>query len=408
MKQHPPALETLSSGSICPSRNSTIIGIDMKNKWLIVSTGFALFSMFFGSGNLVFPITVGQESQGHYLLAALGILFTGVIVPFLGVLGMMLYQGDIYRFFSCFGKRGTFLFSFLALALMGPFGVLARCLTVAHGALLLVLPNASLSLSSAIMCFVIYFMAVNKNKIVTTLGAMLTPFLLLAIAVIAFSGLYQGTFPETMASNGWNALKNGFFQGYQTMDLLAAFFFSQFVIKHLQSKLSANEGETPLLRHFYKSSCIGAGILSSVYFALVVLGWIYSPFLLHTPPQEMLGTIAIESLGSIAAPCVCLAVLFACLTTAIVLASLFADFLRYEVTKDKIGNKQALLITLGIGFGVSTFDFAGIARFLGPVLEAVYPALIALTAVNIAYKFLGMKSSHWPFTLTLAAKLCWF
>ncbi|MBA2728840.1 MAG: branched-chain amino acid transport system II carrier protein, partial [Parachlamydiaceae bacterium] len=38
------------------------------------TTGFALFSMFFGSGNLVFPITVGQESQGHYLLAALGIV----------------------------------------------------------------------------------------------------------------------------------------------------------------------------------------------------------------------------------------------------------------------------------------------------------------------------------------------
>lgn len=90
----------------------------MKNKLLVVSTGFALFSMFFGSGNLVFPITVGLESEGHYLLAALGILFTGVVVPFLGVLGMMLYKGDIYSFFNCFGRKGTFIFSFLALALM--------------------------------------------------------------------------------------------------------------------------------------------------------------------------------------------------------------------------------------------------------------------------------------------------
>lgn len=379
----------------------------MKNKWLIVSTGFALFSMFFGSGNLVFPITVGQESEGHYLLAALGILFTGVVVPFLGVLGMMLYKGDIYSFFNCFGKKGAFLFSFLALALMGPFGVFARCLTVAHGALLLLLPNASLPLTSLLMCIVIYFLTVNKNKIVTTLGTVLTPFLLLAIAMIAFFGLNQGTLPKITTSNGWNALKNGFFQGYQTMDLLAAFFFSQFVIKHLHSKLSSNDGESSLLKHFYKSSLIGAGILSSVYFALVLLGWIYSPLLTHTPPQEMLGVIAIESLGTIAAPCVCLAVLFACLTTAIVLASLFADFLRSEVTKEKIGNKQALLISLGIGFIVSTFDFAGIARFLSPILEAVYPALIALTLVNIANKFFGVKSSHWPFTLTLAAKLCW-
>lgn len=379
----------------------------MKNNWLVVSTGFALFSMFFGSGNLVFPITVGQESEGHYLLAAFGILFTGVVVPFLGVLGMMLYKGDINSFFSCFGKRGIFLFSFLSLALMGPFGVLARCLTVAHGALLLLMPHASLPLSSLAMCLFIYFMAVNKNKIVTTLGTVLTPFLLLAIALIALSGLSQGTFPEANTSNGWDALKNGFFQGYQTMDLLAAFFFSQFIIKYLEEKLSGNGGENSLLKHFYKSSWVGAGILAIVYLALVLLGSIYSPILVGAAPQEMLGMIAIESLGPIAAPCVCLAILFACLTTAIVLASLFADFLRSEVLKEKIGNKQALLVTLGISFVVSTFDFAGISRFLGPVLEAIYPALIVLTMVNIANKFIGMKSSHWPFTLTLAAKLCW-
>lgn len=379
----------------------------MKNRWLVLSTGFALFSMFFGSGNLVFPITVGQESEGHYLLAASGILLTGVIVPFLGVLGMMLYKGDLYSFFSCFGRKGTFMFSFLALALMGPFGVLARCLTVAHGALLLLLPEASLPLTSFLMCLVIYCLAINKNKIVTTLGTVLTPFLLLAIVAIAWFGLSQGNFPEpSITSKGWAALKNGFFQGYQTMDLLAAFFFSQFVIQHLHNQVTPNNGERSLLNQFCKSALIGAAILSAVYFALVLLGWVYSPLLVNVPPQEMLGMIAIESLGPIAAPCVCLAVLFACLTTAIVLTSLFADFLRNEVAKDKVGDKQALLITLGIGFVVSTFDFAGIARFLGPVLENVYPALIALTLVNIANKIFGAKASHWPFTLTLAAKLC--
>lgn len=378
----------------------------MKNKWLVISTGFALFSMFFGSGNLVFPITVGQESNGHYNLAALGILFTGVLVPFLGVFAMILYKGDIYNFFNCFGRRGTFWFAFLALSLMGPFGVLARCLTVAHGALLLLIPNLSLPLTSLFLCIAIYFLAVNKSKIVATLGAALTPFLLLAIVLIAFFGLNSGSLPAPINNEGWTALKNGFFQGYQTMDLLAAFFFSQFIIKYLHSKLSSDEPKGILLKHFYKSSLIGAGILAAVYFALVLLGWSYSPLLMGVPPQEMLGLIAIESLGPIAAPSVCVAVLFACLTTAIVLASLFADFLRSEVTKNKIGNKQSLLITLSIGFLVSTFDFATIAKFLGPILEIIYPALIALTVVNIVSKFMGVKSSHWPFTITLAAKLC--
>lgn len=379
----------------------------MKSRSVVLSTGLALFSMFFGSGNLVFPITVGQESGGHFLLAALGILLTGVVVPFLGVLGITLYKGDLNEFFKCFGKKGIFLFSFLALALMGPFGVLARCLTVAHGALLLLLPNASLTVSSFCMCVLIYFLTVNKNNIVTMLGSYLTPFLLFSIAAITFFGLKEGSFPDTEAVSAWFAMKNGFFQGYQTMDLLAAFFFSKFVLTHLYAHFSSDMDDVTLLKRFGKSSMVGAGILSLVYFALVLLGWAYSPFLANIPPQEMLGVIATQSLGSMAAPCVCLAVVFACLTTAIVLTSLFADFLRQEVTQNKISNRVALVVTLGIGFFVSTFDFAGIAKFIGPLLEAIYPALIALTLVNIGTKFLGMRATHWPFTLALVAKLCW-
>jgi branched-chain amino acid:cation transporter, LIVCS family len=378
----------------------------MNKKQLALSTGFALFSMFFGSGNLVFPITVGMESEGHYFLAAFGIIFTGVIVPFLGVLGMMLYKGDLYSFFSSFGKKGTFIFSFLALALMGPFGVLARCLTVAHGALLLLLPSITLPLSSFLLCALIFLLTINKTKIVTVLGMVLTPFLLLAISVIAFFGLYEGSFPLSTASNGWMALKNGFFQGYQTMDLLAAFFFSQFVIGHLCKKLGSTAENKTTLNIFFRAMLVGAGILSAVYFVLVLLGSIYSPLLFQKPPQEMLGLIALESLGSLAAPFLCLAVVFACLTTALVLTSLFADFLRNEVSKGRLAHSPSLLITLLIGFLVSTLDFAGIARFLGPVLEIIYPALIVLTIVNIASKLLNFKPSHWPFTITIVAKLC--
>jgi len=378
----------------------------MNKKGLVLSTGFALFSMFFGSGNLVFPITVGQESGGHYLLAALGIFLTGVVVPFLGVLGMMLYQGNIQEFFSSFGKKGIFIFSFLALALMGPFGVLARCLTVAHGALLLLFPTVSLPLASLLMCVVIYFLSINKHRIVSLLGTFLTPFLLVAIAAIAFFGLKQRAIPEITSFEQWGAFKNGFFQGYQTMDLLAAFFFSQFIIKYLHNCSSTSGKIQNTMQVFYKASFVGAGLLAGVYFVLVMLGWIYSPLLVGQPPQEMLGLIAMQSLGDLAAPCLCLAIIFACLTTAIVLTSLFAEFLRHEVTQNKLTPSLSLLITLGIGFFVSTLEFAGIAKFLGPLLEMVYPALITLTVMNIGCKFLQVKSSHWPFTLTIIAKMC--
>jgi LIVCS family branched-chain amino acid:cation transporter len=356
-----------------------------KNLLLIISAGFALFSMFFGSGNLVFPIGVGVESGGHYLMASFGIFCTGVVFPLLGMLGITLYQGDLSKFFRWFGKRGVFLFSLLALSLMGPFGVLARCLTVIHGALKLVIPTASLSLTSLTICLLIYLMVVNKNRIVTILGTILTPFLLLSILAIVFFAFGKANLPELDASTNLDAFKNGFFKGYQTMDLVASFFFAKFVIKHLKaSDVNSEEKEAPL-KVFLKASLIGAALLYAVYFALVVLGSLYAPILANVPPQEMFGRIALETLGSFGAPCVCLAVSLACLTTAIALTSLFADFLRKDVLQQKIGNKTAILITLTIAFFVSNLAFAGIAKFLGPILEAIYPALITLTVINIGY-----------------------
>ena len=373
----------------------------MKNKTLILSTGLAMFSMFFGSGNLVFPLVVGQTSEGHFNLATIGILLTGVVVPFLGILAMLLFNGSSKDFFGRLGKPATFWFPLIALSLMGPFGVLARCITVAHGAFKLLVPDTSLWLFSALSCLVIFILAISKNRIVPLLGTLLTPLLLLSLSAIAIFGLLSVDLPPVSPNGSWTSFKNGIFQGYQTMDLLAAFFFSAFVIKHLKSHKAA-ENPLPI---FLKASFVGAGLLSLVYFALVLLGAMYAPQLANVQPQEMLGFIAQSALGPWAAPVVCIAVVLACLTTAIVLTSLFADFLRKEVAKDQISNPIALIATLAIAFGTSTLEFSGIARFLGPILEIIYPALIVLTVLSIFHKLWGWTSVRMPIAIAFLAKL---
>lgn len=373
----------------------------MKNKSLILSTGLAMFSMFFGSGNLVFPLVVGQISNGHFGLATFGIWLTGVVVPFLGILAMLLFNGSSQDFFGRLGKPATFWFPLIALSLMGPFGVLARCITVAHGAFRLLLPETSLWMFSSLLCVCLFLLAIRKNKIVPLLGSILTPFLLLSLGAIAVFGLLSVELPEAAPNGGWTGFKNGIFQGYQTMDLLAAFFFSAFVIKHLKE---ATGTHTPLST-FFKSSLIGAGLLSTIYFILVLLGAMYAPELGAIPPQEMLGFVAQRSLGPLAAPIVCIAVILACITTAIVLTSLFADFLRKEVAKEKIGNSAALAVTLTIAFFTSTLEFSGIAKILGPILEATYPALIVLTVLSIFHKLWGWTTVRMPIAIAFILKL---
>ena len=356
----------------------------MKNKTLILSTGLAMFSMFFGSGNLVFLVLVGKISEGHYLLAAIGFLLTGVLVPFLGVLAMFLFEGDQKSFFSRLGKSATFWFPLFALSLMGPFGVLARCITVAHGAFKMVAPNLTLWLFSVISCSVIFILTLYKNKIVSILGSFLTPVLLISLTAITYYGLKGASLPTTAAIIEWNSFKQGLLQGYQTMDLLASFFFSTFIIKHLQE---SQTGLKQSIAVFMKSSLLGASLLSVIYVALVILGAIYAPQLAGVPSQEMLNRIAILSLGSWAAPILSTTVILACLTTAIVLTSLFADFTRKEILKGQYGESTSLAITLIIAFFVSTLEFSGIMLVLSPILEYTYPALILLTVINIFHKW---------------------
>lgn len=378
----------------------------MKTRSLIVTTGFALFSMFFGSGNLVFPLLVGTNNQGQFLVSSLGIILTGVLVPFLGVLAILLYKGDTGAFLGTMGKPAKFWFPLIALSLMGPFGVLARCITVAHGSFALLLPSCSLIMFSVIFCCVIFLLTANKNRIIPFLGSALTPFLLLSLLAIIVAGVYFGEIPSVNDAKLWPAFREGAVQGYQTMDLLAAFFFSTFVINHLSKRFSADANHSSLVKVFLKSALLGGSLLGLVYCGLVYLGSAFALELQNVPPQAMLGVVAQKTLGILSSPIVCLAVVLACFTTAVVLASLFADFLRQEVCKEKISLPVSLLVTLLIAFGVSTLEFSGIAAFLAPILETLYPALIVLTCVNIANKMWSIKLGRWPVLLTFAAKLC--
>lgn len=378
----------------------------MKHKWLVLSIGCALFSMFFGSGNLVFPLVVGQQSSGHFELAALGICLTGVLVPFLGVFAMWLFHGDTRGFFGTMGKPAAFWFPLIALSLMGPFGVAARCIVVAHGSFRMLFPEFTLPFFSLLFCGAIYLATTNKSKMIALLGSYLTPVLLLSLAFITAMGFWYGSVEQTTSTAYLEPFLNGFFQGYQTMDLLAAFFFSMFIIKHLEDSCELDPTHPSPTKVFLKSAFISAGLLAAIYTALVYLGAAYAPSLSNVPPEQMLGVVAQQTLGTLSTPVLCIAITLACFTTATTLVPLFADFLRNDVLRTKISNRNAVLITLAITFSVSTLEFSGIARFLAPILEMLYPPLIVLTVLNIATKVWGVKKRYWPVVLTLLAKLC--
>src|SRR5262249_16143684 len=101
------------------------------------------------------------------------------------------------------------------------------------------------------------------------------------------------------------------------------------------------------------------------------------------PPEQLLTAIAAKLLGPVGSLIAAVAVITACLTTAITLTAIFADYLRKHLLPEKIGSSLALIVTLLVTSLFATLGFQGIAAFLGPLLQVVYPGLILLTLFNL-------------------------
>ena len=110
--------------------------------------------------------------------------------------------------------------------------------------------------------------------------------------------------------------------------------------------------------------------------------------------------LAIQFLGENAGIVASAAVALACLTTAIALASVSAEYIYEDISFKKIPYIAGLIITLIISYFVSTLNFTGIVKMLAPILEICYPSLILLTMLNIAHKLWGIDTVKLPvFTL---------
>lgn len=103
------------------------------NKMIFFLIGSMLFGMFFGAGNLIFPIQLGQEAGANMIPATLGFLITATGLPFLGVVAMGLANSDSLL---DFGSRVHRIFGYgMAILLyltIGPFFALPRTATVLY------------------------------------------------------------------------------------------------------------------------------------------------------------------------------------------------------------------------------------------------------------------------------------
>ncbi|MCC2646535.1 MAG: conserved rane protein of unknown function [Rickettsiaceae bacterium] len=348
----------------------------------ILVYGFAIFAMFFGSGNLVFPISIGLHAGNNWLMGFLGLLITGIFLPFLGLFVIKLYRGNSERFFGEAGRVAASLIPLFTLSLLGSFGVIPRCITVAHGGMEYIFPGLGLISFASIFSIITFILCLKEQVIIKVLGKWMSPILLASLLILIFYAVLNA--PNiTSGVPASNAFSKGFLIGYQTMDLFAAFFFSAFIFKQIQTSLPPRISEKQVLIFALKPSIIGSLLLTIVYLGFVFLGSHYAHLIANIQPEHMLPIIVRHVMGTSATIFIAVAILLSCLTTAVALNNIYA---RYLCTLMKFKEDKFAAILGGttlVSFIISLLDFRGIAAFLSPALEASYPGLIALTFMCI-------------------------
>ena len=362
-----------------------------------IIAGFAIFSMLFGSGNIVFPIIVGQEFSSNFLPAIFGWVFAAVIIPVGGYYGSMLFDADNKKYLAPLGKHLTFLLILIVMILSGPFGIIPRNINVSFGGVALLAPNTSEIIFNFISCVVMVAIAWNPGKLVGIMGTIFTPLKLGGISIIAIAAFVAGADLSAIPTNSLSSLavfSKSMQYGYQTLDLLASFTIAIIVFTFVKNAMPKKDQQNKkLMMKFSAIACITSAIvLTVVYVLLILIGAQYSAHLTGVPNESLFTKIAEISLGQYASWFISIVIVACCLATNITLTSIFTDYIHKDITKEKYNRNIILIIIGAITFAISLVGFGSLVEIMANILSKIYPVLIVFTVLRIGYYFVKIHN----------------
>lgn len=352
----------------------------MNRKKEVLILGFALFAMFFGAGNLIFPPSLGIDMGKDWLVAGIGFLLTGVGLPLLGVLAFT-KVGRLEDFSVKISSRFNTLYCTALVFVIGPLFAIPRTgSTTFEMGVLPSFPNVNplvLSIITSTAFFgITLILVIKESKITDIIGKFLTPVILIILAAIAFLGI-TGNIGTPVDKNITGVFAKGFVSGYQTMDALASVIFGVVIVKGLEGKGIVEEKEQ---RYFLSGSALIAAIgLGLIYFSLMYLGARVSGVgtFSTTSAALYLAEITLGSAGKIAFG-ICVAT--ACLTTSVGLVAIASDwFARFTPISYKMWS-VIICVFSGV-MAIGGVDF--IIKLSVPVLCILYPVTIILILLNV-------------------------
>ena len=370
--------------------------LTFKQKTLVAGT---LFGMFFGAGNLIFPVHLGQLAGSNVWPAIIGFIITAVGIPIFGVAAIGITHSDgLQALSSKVGKGYGIFFTCLLYLTIGPLFAIPRCATVSFTTgVTPMLGDGSkewlaLLIFSAIFFAFVLFFSLRPGKITLWIGKIINPIFLLFLAVLVIAAL---THPSTSVSavEPAEAYKTGaffssFIEGYGTMDAIAGLAFGIVVIDVIR-RMGVSDDNA--VAYDVLGSGVLTGILMAVIYVVTILMGTQSRGLFETSDNGgiALTQIAGHYFGSVGQIILAITITFACLKTSIGLVTSCSETF-VKMTHGKISYPVwAVLFTL-FSFAVSNVGLSAIIEYSIPVLMLIYPPAIAL----IALAFIGKHFQH--------------
>ena len=354
-----------------------------------LSIGLMLFALFFGAGNMIFPPLLGQAAGTNLWPAIIGFLITGVGLPLLGITAVALNGGNFEELGARVHPIFGIIFTIILYLSIGPVFAIPRTGTVAFeiGAAPflpkeLAHSNISLFIYTVIFFGIAFWLAKNPSKLVDSIGKVLTPALLLTIAILVVKALIDPMGPIAQPSEAYAPAPffKGFIEGYLTLDALAALVFGIVVVTSVKNLGITNRKTIAVTT--IKSGVIAAIGLMLVYLSLAYLGATSTSVvgtvenggqilsIAATYYYDIFGTIMLGT-----------AITLACLTTAIGLVSSCAEY--FNKLWPRISYRTFLIIISVFSMLVANVGLTQLIKLSLPVLMMIYP--IAITLIFLTF-----------------------
>ncbi|WP_226623691.1 branched-chain amino acid transport system II carrier protein [Alloyangia pacifica] len=350
-----------------------------------VIVGLAMFAVFFGAGNLIFPPQIGFLAGDGWSAALTGLLITGMLLPVLSVVVLGLRGGTVERL--CTPIAPWFGAALLGVTMLGLAWLIAvpRTASVAFETGFRTLapdldPGVGIWLFLPAFFLVSTYFALDRSRVIDRIGQVLTPLLLCLLGIIVIWSVLS-PLGAPVDTGEASPFRLGLLTGYQTGDVFGGIMFGIIFIEAFQAR-----GYTPGPR--YTAALWGmAGVtflgLFFVYGGLEYLGATGSGVLAPDVPQAGLLTALVGQLaGKIGANTLAVAVLLACLTTAVGATAVLGEYIQ-KWTRGRVGYKAGVL---AVSLTSLVQAFGGVDYIVAlaePIFLLLYPVGIAIVILGL-------------------------